>query len=516
MQARLHIEKDFSVAAVDPRLFSSFIEHVGRAVYGGIYEPGHPAADARGFRTDVLVMVRELAPPLVRYPGGNFVCTFRWEDSIGPRESRPRRLDPAWRSIEPNAFGLGEFMDWSRAAGTRPMMALNLATRGVEEAMALLEYCNVAGGTRYSELRRAHGADAPYGVRTWCLGNEMDGPWQVGQKSAAEYGRLANETAKAMRLIDPSIELVACGSSLASLPTFPAWDAEVLDLCYDQVDYLSMHAYYGNKADTLGDYLASSLDMDAFIASVAATVDYVKAKRRSGRTVGLSFDEWNVWYRAGAEERDEDPWKVGPRLLEEPYNFEDALVVGCLVITLLKHADRVKIACLAQLVNALAPIATETGGGSWRQTIFYPLLHASTWGRGTVCDARVESPRYDSQAHGAVPFLEAVVVADVGDSGEANGLTIFAVNRSQSDWLDLELTAGGYGEFAVVERIEYGHPDLKAMNGAASPARAVPRVVPDVTALDRGRAAWRLAPLSWNVIRLCRTASAVTKPGAAR
>jgi alpha-N-arabinofuranosidase len=500
MKARLHVEKDFRIAAIDPRLYSSFIEHLGRSVYGGIYEPGHPSADGKGLRRDVIELVRELAPPLVRYPGGNFVCTFDWEDSVGPVESRPRRLDPAWRSIEPNLFGLDEFMSWTRAAGTEPMLATNLATRGVDAARSLLEYCNFEKGSYWSDLRRGHGAAEPYRIKTWCLGNEMDGPWQVGQKSALEYGRLANEAGKAMRLLDPGIELVACGSSLATLPTFPSWDAEVLDLCYDQVDYLSLHSYYDNRGDDLADFLAASAGMEAFIESVAATCDYVKAKKRSGKTMMLSFDEWNVWFRAGADERDKEPWQVGPRLLEEIYTFEDALAVGCLLMALMRSAKRVKIACLAQLVNAIAPIVTEKGGPAWRQTIFYPFLHASRFGRGTVMDARTECPVYESRRYGEVPFLDAAVVADSGEAG--GGLTVFSVNRSPEEAIDLELALGGFGKLAPLERIEYVSDGPKAVNGAACPCAVVPRARDAGIEEVDGHGRLRLEPRSWNVLRL--------------
>ncbi len=526
MKARVRIDRDYRIGEVDRRLFGSFIEHLGRAVYGGIYEPGHPFAEGRGFRRDVLDLVRELKVPVVRYPGGNFVSSFDWEDSVGPVESRPRRLDLAWRTTEPNTFGLNEFMAWAKEAGTEVMMAVNLGTRGIDAARNLVEYCNHPGGTRWSDLRRSHGVADPHGIRLWCLGNEMDGPWQVGQKSAAEYGILARETAKAMRLVDPGLELVACGSSFQGMPTFPAWEATVLDLCYETVDYLSLHSYYGNRSDNIGEFLGASVGMDSFIKSVVATCDHVKAAKRSKKSMMLSFDEWNVWFHTDSEDRHRDPWTVAPSLLEDVYTFEDALVVGCLIIALLKNADRVKIACLAQLVNVIAPIMTETGAAAWRQTIFYPFLHASLYGRGVSLDLRVESGSYASAKYGEIPWLEAAAVfsgsgtaAAVADGAAdlpGGELTIFAVNRSPTEAMDLEASIGGYGPLRVLESIEYAHPDLKAVNTAANPDRVIPRHVGGTgggaagygavgsggARVEGERLSARLSPLSWNVIRL--------------
>ena len=235
-QAKIIIDKDFQVSTVDKRLYGSFIEHLGRAVYGGIYQPDSPFADEQGFRKDTLELVKALDVPVVRYPGGNFVSGFRWEDSVGPKDQRPRRLDLAWKTTEPNAFGLHEFVDWAKKANTEVMYAINLGTRGVLEAQDVVEYCNHKSGTYWSDLRIKNGVKDPFNIKLWCLGNEMDGPWQIGHKTADEYGRLANETAKVLKGIDPSIELVACGSSNSGMSTFGQWEATVLEHCYDSVD----------------------------------------------------------------------------------------------------------------------------------------------------------------------------------------------------------------------------------------------------------------------------------------
>jgi len=498
MKAKLIVEKDYQVGTVDSRLYGSFIEHLGRAVYGGIYEPGHPTADDQGFRQDVIDLVNALQVPIIRYPGGNFVSGYNWEDGIGPREQRPRRLELAWRTIETNQVGVNEFVDWTKKVNSEPMMAVNLGTRGIDAARNLVEYCNHPSGSYWSDLRRSHGYAEPHKIKVWCLGNEMDGPWQIGHKTAEEYGRLAAETAKAMRLVDPSIELVACGSSNRSMRTFPEWEATVLDHCYNEVNYISLHSYYGNPDNDTPSFLASSLDMDEFIRTVIAVCDYVKAKKRSRKTLYLSFDEWNVWFHSNAADQKLEPWQIAPPQLEDVYNLEDALVVGTLLITLLKHCDRVKIACLAQLVNVIAPIMTKNNGPAWRQTIYYPYLHASNYGRGTVLQPILDSPKYDCKRFQGVPYVEAVAV----DNGDC--VTIFAVNRNMEEELELTSELRGFGNLVLDQHLVLAHSDHKAVNTIDQPDNVVPQANGQ-TIFDQNLITSRLKPLSWNVIRLKKT-----------
>jgi len=392
-RARVTLDRDFVVGEVPRRIFGSFVEHMGRCVYTGIYEPGHATADEQGFRRDVLDLVKELGATVIRYPGGNFVSGYAWEDGVGP--DRPRRLDGAWHTVESNAFGLHEFIDWSRVAGVEVMEAVNLGTRGVEEARALVEYANHPGGTELSDRRRKNGHDDPFNITLWCLGNEMDGPWQMGAKPADEYGRLAVEAAKAMRLVDPSIELVACGSSSSAMPTFGAWEQTVLGHTYDQVDYVSLHAYYQELDGDHASFLASAVDMDYFIESVVSTADAVRAKGKHKKHINLSFDEWNVWYQSGRDTEDQPHviekagvWKEHPRIIEDEYSVTDAVVVGTLLNSLLRHGDRVRIANQAQLVNVIAPIRSEEGGPAWRQSIFWPFARTAALARGWTGHAR--------------------------------------------------------------------------------------------------------------------------------
>ena len=496
-KAKMIISRELKLAETSPRLFGSFVEHLGRAVYEGIYQPLHPSADKNGFRQDVIELVKELDVPIVRYPGGNFVSNYFWEDGVG--ENRPSRLDLAWRTTEPNTFGLNEFARWCEAARTEALMTVNLGTRGVADACNLLEYCNHAGNSKYSDLRISHGYTKPHGFKAWCLGNEMDGPWQIGHKNADEYGRLAAETAKAMRQIDPELELVVCGSSHAGMPTFPQWEADVLEHAYEHVDYISLHQYFDNSIGDSADFLASSESMDNFIRTVASVCDYSKAKHRSKKTMMLSFDEWNVWYHSKAaddETMSRRPWGVAPHLLEDIYTFEDALVVGLILITLLKHSDRVKIACLAQLVNVIAPIMTETDGPAWRQSIFYPFMHVSKFGRGTVLTPVLTSTKHSTKSFDDVNDIESIAVHN------ENELTIFAVNRDLNDAVPLECDVRDFADYRIVEHITLENDDLCAFNSAGS-ARVAPSFGGS-SKLDGGILTAMLNKASWNVIRLAR------------
>lgn len=492
------IDPAFRVAPVRRRLFGSFVEHLGRCVYTGIHEPGHLTADQEGFRGDVAELVRELGVSTVRYPGGNFVSGYRWEDGIGPVAGRPVRLDLAWHSTEPNSVGVDEFVRWCRRVGVEPMLAVNLGTRGVQEAVDLLEYCNIASGTQLSDLRRSHGSEEPYGIRMWCLGNELDGPWQVGHKTAREYGRLAAETARAMRLVDPGLELVVCGSSSSIMPTFGSWEATVLEETYDQVDYISAHAYYEERDGDTDSFLASALDMDHFIDAVVAAADHVRARQRATKRIHISFDEWNVWYYSRLPaELPRDSWPVAPRLLEDRYSAVDAVVVGSLLICLLRHSDRVHSACLAQLVNVIAPIMTEPGGRSWRQATFYPFAQASAYAAGDVLRLEATSPRYPTAKYGEAAVVDAVATHDP-ESGTAS---LFAVNRSRSEPVTLTVDVRALGHAEVTDCTSLFDADIYRANTADAPDAVIPRANRDVR-LDGGRVEVILPVVSWTVVRL--------------
>ncbi|HEY8653493.1 MAG TPA: alpha-L-arabinofuranosidase C-terminal domain-containing protein [Dermatophilaceae bacterium] len=470
LHARLTVDPSSTIGSINSRLFGSFVEHVGRSVYDGIYEPTHGTADANGFRQDVIELVKELGVTTIRYPGGNFVSGFRWEDSVGPRAERPRRLDLAWHSTETNEVGLHEFATWLDAIDGELMLAVNLGTRGITEALDLLEYTNLQSGSTLADRRVANDRRDAFGVSMWCLGNEMDGPWQLGHRSAEDYGKLAAQTARAMRSFDPTLELVVCGSSSASMPTFGEWERVVLSHAYDEVDYISCHAYYEDKGDR-GSFLASGVDMDRFIESVVATADHVKAVRGSDKTINISFDEWNIWYNERFEKVDKiqgvDNWPVAPRLLEDVYTVADAVVFGSLLISLLKHADRVTSASLAQLVNVIAPIMTEPGGPAWRQTTFFPFAATAKHAVGMSLDVRVESDPYETDLYGSVPIVDAVATHHA-DTGTA---AVFAVNRSQEDEVEVTIDIALLGSNIALRARTLSDADVEAANTLHDPNR---------------------------------------------
>ncbi len=467
--ARVFIDPAFRIAPLDRNLFSSFIEHLGRAVYEGIYEPGSPLADSDGFRKDTLQVIREAGVPMIRYPGGNFVSGYDWLNGVGPKKDRPTLLDRAWDTLETNQFGTDEFMLWCKKAGTQPLLAVNLGAGNPMHASELVEYCNLEKGTKYSDLRRQYGHAEPYNIKHWCLGNEMDGPWQIGHCTAQEYGLRAADAARQMRAIDRSLFLVACGSSGPFMPTYLEWDQQVLEQCYPVVDAISLHRYYNNTTETGGDtrhYLALNLTMDRQIEEVQAVCDMVRGRMRTDKTLYLSFDEWNVWYR----ERDGDGRKkTAPHLVEEVYNLEDALLVGGLVNSLIRHADRVRVACLAQLVNALAALLTNEKM-VLKQTIFYPYLWALQNCDGDALNVAVESPTYEVERLGQVPYLDVVATRD----GRTGKVCLLVLNRDLDKSRQFELDWRAEPPTRVLTSQVITGPDLKATNTFEEPNRIVP------------------------------------------
>jgi alpha-L-arabinofuranosidase len=488
MKASVVANKDFTIARIDDRVYGAFLEHLGRAVYEGIYEPDHPTADKDGMRGDVVELVKKLNVPVVRYPGGNFVSAYNWEDGVGPREERPVRLDLAWHTSESNAVGVHEFADWCATVGTEMMLAVNLGSRGVDEARNFLEYVNHPGGSYWSDLRIKNGRKEPWNVKMWCLGNEMDGPWQVGHKDADEYGRLAANTARAMRMFDKSLELIVCGSSNADMPSYPDWERIVLEHTYDHVD------------DNTPNFLGLAEKLDTYIETVASTIKQVKAKRKSKRDVYISFDEWNVWYHSNKKDREildgNSGWPHAPGLLEDIYNFEDVLMVGLILNTFIRRSDVVKIACIAQLVNVIAPIMTEKGGPAWAQTIYYPYYFASVFGRGTALDLKTVSPGYETPHAKDSPFVDVAGVAN-----EDGTLSFFLVNRHTSDSIETEINLQGFANAQVIDHQVMTHPDLKAVNTAQKQDEVAPRKG-DGAKVDGDRLTVTLPAYSYQMVRV--------------
>jgi alpha-L-arabinofuranosidase len=501
---------------LDRRILGAFLEHLGRAIYTGVYEPGSKLADEHGFRKDVIAEVKEMGVPIIRYPGGNFVSGYNWLDGVGPKDKRPTVLERAWNSKETNQFGTNEFLQWCKLVGTEPLLGFNLGTSTVETAVAYVEYCNVDAGTKWSELRREHGFKEPHNVRYWCMGNEMDGPWQMGRLTAREYGRKARDAANQIRVIDPDLKLIACGSSNPNMPTYLTWDREVLEECYDKVDAISLHNYFGNDPEMTGGdtsrYLAANLDMERQIHEIAATCDYVQALLRSPKRLWLSFDEWNVWYRARRGDAVNGHRQFAPHLLEEEYNLEDALVVGGFLNTLLRNADRVRVACLAQILNVIAPLMTNADS-VLRQTIYYPYAWALKYAHGRVIDLQVECDTYPIKAAGLrpdvarneqVPYIDVVVtVSSLTKDPKDERAAVFMLNRDLQSPRELTLNWQDPTPKRVVACETLHGSDLKAINTFEKPKTVVPQSLeppklgPKMT--------FKLPPASYTVCQLALT-----------
>ncbi len=502
-KARLKIDKDYQIGKVDSRIFSTFIESIHDIVYGCIYNPNHPAADEQGFRKDILELMRELKSTAIRYPGGNLVSGYHWMDGIGPKQSRPARFEKAWKRIDNNHMGIDEYTDWVKKAGAEPILAVNLGTGTPEEASYEIEYTNLEGGTYFSDLRKQNGRDNPHNIKMWCLGNEMDGTWQLGEKTAEEYGRIAYETAKQMRIVDPDIELVACGSCAndKTHPTYPEWDRVVLEQCYENIDYLSIHRYYSYDPESVKgtmfpaqftpeDLPCISKDMTSFIDTVCAAADYVKGLKYSDKTINICFDEWGIISSQTAKAKGLD-WsernitESGKRVSE--MNLIDAVLFGSILITFINKCDRVKIACQSIVIGSMLGVDPE--GGAFKQTTFYPFLQAATYAKGIALRSALYSPMKKTEAEGEMPYIQTASVYD-----EENGIvTIFAVNLDLREATELDCRLQ-FEQAELISHIQLQDDQPLAVNSVKNPERIIPKNIE-----IKGTVV--LPPLSWNVLR---------------
>lgn len=501
MKAKVIVHKQFRTGEIDRRIFGGFVEHIGRCVYNGIYEPSHPTADGDGFRNDVADLIRDLDMPITRYPGGNFVSGYDWKDGIGPKELRPRRPDYAWEAVEPNHVGVDEFMKWCRKVNTMPLMAVNLGTNTPKAAQELVEYCNLSCDTYYSEQRKVNGSPEPYNIKVWCLGNEMDSPTQIGNKSADEYGKIALECGKMMRMADPSIELSICGSSSVYMPTYGEWDSKVVETAFDVIDYLALHNYFGCTGNDRQGFLAAPDILEWNIRNMTAICDAASAKRKSPKKINLAVDEWNVWYRGNPKADEENIWQVGRPLNEEIYDMADVLVTGGALMTMLNHADRVKIGCIAQSVNVIAPVMTETGGRAWKQTIYYPFYYLSKYGRGTTLEQHINSPVFTTDNIYIPDPVNYLLSCAVYEEKE-NELRIFAINRSLDEEMHLEFSMLDFAPAEIIEAVEIHNDDIDAVNSAET-ENVKPAVLPPGRySLHGNTMTAELKAASWNMFRI--------------
>ena len=497
-KAELIINRDFRKSEISPLIYGSFVEHMGRVVYSGIYEPGHQEADEDGFRKDVIEKVKEMGVTCVRYPGGNFVSCYDWRDGVGKKEDRPRRRELAWKSIETNQFGTDEFVQWSKKAEIVPVFAVNLGTRGVENAVSLLEYCNLPVGTAYSDFRCENGHETPYGIPIWCLGNEMDGIWQIGHKTPEDYGKLAAQTAHAMKSLDENIKTVVCGSSSTDVATYTDWERIVLEYTYEFADYISLHQYYGGQEKGTEECLSQSVEMEDYIQTVIGICDTVKSKKRSGKKIDICFDEWGVWEIPGEDvagsvaSRD---WETAPAFSEQIYTMEDSLLFASMLMAMIKNSGRVKAACQSLLTNISAAIMTEPGAEVWVQPIFYPFSYMSKYGRGTLLESVLRAPSYLSGKGREIPYLDQVVI----HNAEMDELVLYLVNR-RDEAAEVHVDMQGFCAEHAAEHTVLFHEDIKADNRSdhekVKPHTAV------VTGTQKTRIDCKLKPYSWNMIRV--------------
>ena len=482
----------FEVGPVDPRIFGGFLEHLGRAVYEGVYDPSSSHADEDGFRGDVLGALRRLKMPVMRYPGGNFASGYHWTDGVGPQDRRPTVRELAWQSIEPNRFGTDEFMRLCRKMDWAPMLTVNLGTGTPEEARNWVEYCNCPGGTMHADKRVSNGHAEPHGVKLWCLGNEMDGPWQLGHVPAYEYALRAQQAAKMITDVDPTTELVVCGSSNAGMPTYIEWDQQVLEHVGDLADHISLHQYVGNRDDDTEDFLAVTNAIDRHIEEIGATCRLVQAKRRSKKRAYLCFDEWNVWYKAVGRNGEGE---FAPHLIEEVYNLEDALVVAGFLNSFIRHADVVKIANIAQIANVIAPILTR-GDEMLVQSIFYPFEMYAERRDGISIMPIVEGPKYEGKTNGQVNFVDSSAILC------EDRMHVFLTNRSLKEAASVRIILADRVIVNADSAEVLTGPNAKAANSFEQPDVIRTRPLTDARIVD-GEATLLLPPLSVAAATLC-------------
>jgi len=458
--ARIKIDIDRQIGEVDALLFGNFAEHLGRMIYGGIFDEGNPLSDSDGFRKDVMEAVRKLGVSILRYPGGNFSSGYDWKDGIGPRDQRPARLELAWNALETNRFGTDEFLRYAQKIGAEPYICINGGLGTVDDARHWVEYTNEAQHTYWADQRRKNGHDAPYKVKYWGLGNEIDGPWQLGHKSAEDYAKFAVEAAKAMRLVDSSIKLVASGSSnYGANVDWQGWNRTVIAALRGQADYVALHTYINNRDNDLEKFLGNSQNIDRYIETTAASIKAVP----SSRPMYIAYDEWNVWYRTSNKEH-----------LEEVYNFEDALAMGMFFNSFFNHADVVKIANLAQMVNVIAPILTNKDG-LFLQPIYFPILEYGKQRGNVALETWVSSPTYQLNRR-PLNYLDVSATYNAKD----RSVYVNVLNRSKTQDLEtrIENQEGALSGKAQIWQMNF--QDLKATHTFGDDKKVIP-TVRDVT-----------------------------------
>jgi len=530
-KAKITVHPLFEIGEISPRLYGAFLEPIGTMVNGMMYNPKHETADEQGFRRDVIEALKDTPLPAVRLPGGNFMSGWDWKDSIGPMENRKAHLDLAWHQYIPNDVGHDEYLQWSEKVGFEPMYTINLGTGDINDAIYITEYTNHPGGTWWSDERRKNGHEDPYGVKVWYLGNEMDGPWQIAswERNPRGYGILANETSKAMKWVDGSIETAVCVSSSPFLAHYPQWDLEVLQECYESVDYVSMHHYHSAPPNDWGALLGGATYYEDYINTEIALCDFVQTKCRSPKKLMLSFDEYGVHPRPCSElnpgygphnlYRVHYNFPVRDYVRHDPNNMPErrrpgmpsigdmgrALGNTSVLLAFLRHADRVKIGCMT---GGLGTLVSSNRDHVWKSAAYYPFVQLMQYGRGMSMQTKVECETYTIPGYAVddnsqyykqenVPFVDAATAYDK-EKGELN---LFVINRNWEEGYELELDATNFEGYKLVEHIEMYSEDLLAENTYENPNAVVPTINQDTT-MENGVLTAKLQPLSWNVFRM--------------
>ena len=465
--ARIKIDTDRVIGEVDPHLFGNFAEHLGRCIYGGIWDEGSPLADADGYRKDVMQATKDLGVTVLRWPGGNFASGYNWKDGIGPRDQRPPRRDDAWGDIESNRFGTDDFLRYCERVGLEPYICINAGLGTVEDARQWVEYTNEPGDTYWARQRRKNGRDKPYNVKIWGLGNEIDGPWQLGHKNAEDYAKFALEAAKAMRRADSSIKLIGSGSSNFRGPDWVAWNRTVLENLKSEIDYISLHTYIGNGDNNFEKFLAASRDLDDRIEVVGGLIQAINVTNPRQRPIYIAFDEWNVWYRA----RGGSEFEIAKTRLEEVYNYEDALAMGMFLNSFFRHANLVKMANLAQLVNVIAPMMTSKAG-LYLQTIYFPLAEYARQKGNQSLDVLVTSPEYKPDGGRSLKYLDVSSTYDA----KSRQICLNVLNRSEKNDIAAQIVNSSGTLSSAVGVWELNHSDLKATHTFGADQKVRPSI----------------------------------------
>lgn len=528
-KATLTLHPSYRIGTISPRLFGAFLEPIGSMVNGSMYNPKHPTADELGFRGDFIRGLKEAGLPCVRLPGGNFVSGWDWKDSIGPREQRKTRLDPAWFQYIPNDVGHDEYLQWAQRVGAEAMYTVNLATGTLSDARDIVEYTNFEGGTYWSDLRRKHGHPAPYGVKIWYLGNEMDGPWQIAsrEKDPTGYGVLAHEASKIMKFVDPTVETAACVSSSPFLSHYPEWDRKVLEECYETVDYISMHHYHSAPLGNIPGLLAGWQAYENYIRTEIALCDYVKTKLRAGKTMMLSLDEYGAMMRPAGKphygqngrehalnfysfdpqrtyvRHDPDDWSTRrmPPLSGEMLR---ALGTASVMLTMLRHADRVRIGCAT---GGLGDLCMTDREHAWKGACYYPFTQLMGTANGVSLQPAVQCAAYDVEGYAVDDMNQyagfenvAYIQAAAALSGEEDEMTVFVINADWEEEHELTLDVRGFENWRFAGHTAMWSDDPAARNTWDRPDVLLPRPRPDAK-FEKGLCTAVLPKLSWNVFR---------------